>query len=91
MNPVVCFGEILLDILPLGEEAGGAPMNVAYHLSKHGINTALISRIGIDDRGKQLLEILQKQCVTTDYIQTDKEHQTGIVYARRICTTRLTP
>jgi fructokinase len=82
MNPVVCFGEILWDILPSGEEAGGAPMNVAFHLTKHGINTALISRIGNDDRGKQLLDILQKQYIDIGYIQVDKEHQTGVVYAR---------
>jgi fructokinase len=80
--PVVCFGEILWDVLPTGEEAGGAPMNVAYHLTKHGINTALISRIGSDDRGKQLMEILQSHGVVTDYIQSDPVYQTGVVYAR---------
>ncbi|MCU7547910.1 carbohydrate kinase [Chitinophagaceae bacterium LB-8] len=79
---VVCFGEILWDILPSGEEAGGAPMNVAYHLTKHGINTAMISRIGNDERGKKLLELLQQQNVVTDYIQSDNQHQTGVVYAR---------
>ena len=31
-NEVVCFGEILWDILPSGAKPGGAPMNVAYHL-----------------------------------------------------------
>jgi fructokinase len=79
--PVVCFGEILWDILPSGEEAGGAPMNVAYHLTRHGINTALISRIGSDDHGNKLLNLLQKQSVVTNYIQSDKIHQTGVVYA----------
>lgn len=80
--PVVCFGEILWDILPSGEEAGGAPMNVAYHLTKHGVNTALVSKIGHDDRGKQLVELLQKQSVVTDFIQSDNVHQTGVVHAR---------
>jgi fructokinase len=80
--PVVCFGEILWDILPSGEEAGGAPMNVAYHLTKHGVDTTLISKIGNDDRGKQLLEVLKKNNVSTGYIQVDHNHQTGIVYAK---------
>jgi len=35
-HPVVCFGETLWDILPTGKQAGGAPMNVAYHLQKLG-------------------------------------------------------
>lgn len=31
---VVCFGETLWDILPRGMFLGGAPLNVAYHLSR---------------------------------------------------------
>jgi fructokinase len=31
---VVCYGEILWDILPDKSLPGGAPMNVAYHLKK---------------------------------------------------------
>lgn len=80
--PVVCFGEILWDILPSGDEAGGAPMNVAYHLTKHGVRTALVSRIGHDEHGKQLVELLQQQNVVTDFIQSDNVHQTGVVHAR---------
>ncbi|MGZ8538962.1 MAG: hypothetical protein ACXWV9_11900 [Flavisolibacter sp.] len=33
-HPVVCFGEVLWDILPSGAVPGGAPMNVTYHLHK---------------------------------------------------------
>ena len=33
-HQVVCFGEVLWDILPTGAVPGGAPMNVAYHLQK---------------------------------------------------------
>lgn len=80
--PVVCFGEILWDILPGGEKAGGAPMNVAYHLTKLHTPAALISRIGADDHGLRLKNILQAQGVSTEFIQTDTKHRTGVVYAQ---------
>ena len=59
-KPIICFGEILWDILPEREVPGGAPMNVAYHLNQLGHATALFTRVGIDDRGKALLKILHK-------------------------------
>src|ERR1051325_5371876 len=78
---VVCFGEVLWDILPSGPLPGGAPMNVAYHLKKLGNNPALITKIGIDDYGKKLVNILAESGVTTEYFQVDYEHPTGLVYA----------
>lgn len=80
-HPVICFGEVLWDILPSGALAGGAPLNVAYHLKKLGINPALISRIGLDDYGKKLIDILSECGVTTEYFDVDYEHPTGLVYA----------
>lgn len=38
----VCFGEVLFDVLPTEKKAGGAPMNVAYHLTTLGQPTTLI-------------------------------------------------
>jgi fructokinase len=80
-HKVVCFGEILWDILPTGAVPGGAPMNVAYHLHKLGINPKLITRIGIDKRGKQLLGLLHDYNIDTDLIQLDYDVPTGIVNA----------
>src|SRR5215204_1255738 len=80
-HPVICFGEMLWDILPSGSLAGGAPLNVAYHLKKLGINPALISKIGLDDYGKQLINILSECGVTTEYFDVDYDHPTGLVYA----------
>lgn len=80
-HKVVCFGEILWDILPTGAVPGGAPMNVAYHLHKLGINPTLITRVGIDERGKQLLDLLNSRNVNTDHIQLDYDIPTGIVNA----------
>lgn len=78
---VVCFGEILWDLLPSGEQAGGAPMNVAYHLKKMGLQPAMISRIGHDDWGRKLLHLLEGWGLSTQFIQQDAQHPTGIVHA----------
>lgn len=79
---VICFGEVLWDILPSGAVPGGAPMNVAYHLHKLQKNPALITRIGDDEKGKQLKQIFSSKGVCTDFFQTDPEHETGKVYAK---------
>ncbi|WP_153800465.1 carbohydrate kinase family protein [Foetidibacter luteolus] len=80
-HPVVCFGETLWDILPAGKMPGGAPMNVAYHLNKLGKNPAIISRIGLDDLGKELVQAFENRGMNTDYFQADDEKSTGKVYA----------
>ncbi|NTS39709.1 carbohydrate kinase [Flavisolibacter sp. BT320] len=77
----VCFGETLWDLLPTGARPGGAPMNVAYHLQKQGLQAALISRVGNDERGKSLLQILEQNGVTTTFVQTDNDQPTGVVNA----------
>ncbi len=78
---VICFGEVLWDILPSGAVPGGAPMNVTYHLHKLQKNPALITRIGDDEKGKELKQIFSATGVCTDFFQLDHEHETGKVYA----------
>ena len=78
---VVIFGEILWDVLPTGAKPGGAPMNVAYHLHKLGQKPALISRIGLDDYGRDLLEFLKSHGLDISHVQLDGTHGTGIVPA----------
>src|SRR3954468_3724885 len=80
-HDVVCFGEVLWDIIPAGALPGGAPMNVAYHLKKLGASPALITKIGSDDYGKKLVNMLSGAGVTTEYFQVDYEYPTGLVYA----------
>jgi fructokinase len=79
--PVVCFGEVLWDLLPSKALPGGAPMNVAYHLKKLGTNPAMISKIGTDNYGKGLVDLLEANTVTTEFLQVDYDHPTGLVYA----------
>ena len=53
---VVGMGEALWDILPEGKKIGGAPANFAYHVSQFGLPGCVVSAIGDDDLGKEIIE-----------------------------------
>ncbi|SDK65007.1 fructokinase [Pedobacter sp. ok626] len=78
---VVCFGEVLWDLLPGGKKPGGAPMNVAYHLHKLGLKSHMISSVGQDEAGLELLDFLKSIELPLTYIQQDALHQTSAVQA----------
>jgi len=79
-NPVIiCFGEVLWDVLPTGKIAGGAPMNVAFHANQLSLSAQMISRVGDDDLGRELLDFLNNKGVSTHLIQTDPTYSTGMV------------
>lgn len=78
---IICFGEMLWDILPTGKQPGGAPMNVAVHLKNLGHNPQMISRIGHDELGKELLEFITEKGLSTALIQQGETHLTGVVKA----------
>ncbi len=53
---IVGLGELLWDILPDGKKIGGAPGNFAYHSSQFGYRGAVISAVGNDKLGDEILE-----------------------------------
>ena len=59
MSRVVSFGEILWDKLPSGRVPGGAPLNFAYRLNSFQNSSTIISMVGDDSLGKQLIEFLK--------------------------------
>ena len=75
----VCFGEVLWDIFPTHKKIGGAPLNVALRMNSLGVETAMISRVGEDENGEDILSFLSSQEITTDLIQVTKEYKTGAV------------
>jgi fructokinase len=78
---VVCIGEILWDVLPTGRQPGGAPFNVAVHLHQLGQPVQLISRVGDDELGRELLDFCTERGVGTELIQRSQTHLTGVVKA----------
>lgn len=77
----VCFGEILFDVLPKEVKPGGAPMNVAFHLGQLGNTSTIISKIGNDKNGSNLMDFLSSKNINSDFIQVDNEHPTSLVVA----------
>ena len=91
MTPTItCFGEILWDVLPTSRQPGGAPMNVAADLRNFGLNTQLISRVGSDDLGQELLNFLAEKQLPLDLVQTGQTHLTGIAKANLSDTNEVT-
>lgn len=81
VKKAICFGEILWDNLPSGRLAGGAPMNVAYHLRKLGIDASLISRVGNDQAGQELVGFISSIGIPAENIQIDTKQKTSEVLA----------
>jgi fructokinase len=62
------FGEILWDCLPSGRHAGGAPFNVTAHLAQIGVSASLISCVGRDALGGEILQVAQDKGVNTEFV-----------------------
>ena len=53
---IVGMGEALWDVLPEGKKLGGAPANFAYHVSQFGLNSRVVSAVGQDKLGTEILD-----------------------------------
>ena len=62
-NIVVGMGEALWDILPEGKKIGGAPANFAYHVSQFGLDSCVVSAVGNDPLGKEIIDNLTSKGV----------------------------
>lgn len=69
MKDIVCFGEILWDMLPSGKVAGGAPFNISNRAQSLGADAVVISSVGKDYLGDQLLELAASKGNNVDFIQ----------------------
>lgn len=57
MNDIVVgMGEALWDVLPEGKKIGGAPANFAYHVSQFGLPSRVVSAVGSDPLGREIVE-----------------------------------
>ncbi|MGC1472096.1 MAG: carbohydrate kinase [Psychroserpens sp.] len=82
MNKVICFGEVLWDIFPKGKYIGGAPFNVARQMLQYGFDCQLISAIGNDDLGKDLLGSFEAINFSSESIQKHENLATGTVIVK---------
>lgn len=92
---IFAIGEVLIDFIAREEGAlkgvksfekhpGGAPANVLVGLSRLGVESALISKVGSDPFGEFLLERLEEEGVSTSHVALDEEKHTGVVFVQLI-------
>ena len=75
----VCFGEVLWDVFPTHKKIGGAPLNVALRMNSLGVATTMVSRVGADSNGDDIVSFLKENKINIDEVQTAEEYKTGIV------------
>ncbi len=73
------IGEILWDLLPDGKKLGGAPANFAYHAQALGAQSFVITAVGDDSLGKEIVDQLNDIHLETNYIEISHIHPTGTV------------
>ena len=62
---VVGMGEALWDVLPEGKKIGGAPANFAYNVSQFGLNSRVVSAVGDDKLGMEILDNFREKKLNT--------------------------
>lgn len=58
---VIGVGEILWDLLPDGKMLGGAPANFVWHTLELGAAGVVISAVGKDEAGREILDLVDKK------------------------------
>lgn len=77
-KPIICFGEILWDNTPSGIYLGGAPLNVAYHLSQLGRVATIVSSVGADDLGNIARDRSEEAGIDISCLQVSPTFPTGL-------------
>ena len=78
---IIGIGEILWDMLPQGKQLGGAPGNFAFHVTKLGENGMVVSAVGDDSDGMEIISRLKDKGLPVDYVQVNG-HNTSRVDIR---------
>ena len=75
---LLSFGEILYDVFGDCETLGGAPLNVAAHYRMLGGESAIISAVGDDRRGRGAIKAIEELSVDASLIAVSEKAPTGI-------------
>src|SRR4051794_15003270 len=76
---IVGIGEVLWDLLPAGKQLGGAPANFVCHARALGADARLISRVGDDAAGQEIVESFRARGLPTETIGIEPTAPTGTV------------
>lgn len=76
---VIGIGEVLWDLMPAGRQLGGAPANFAFHARSLGAEAFVVTRVGEDSLGREILERFKEREIAGDAVQMDAGKPTGTV------------
>ncbi|CAL9091738.1 unnamed protein product [Musa textilis] len=89
---IVCFGELLIDFVPtvsglslaeapaFKKAPGGAPANVAVGIARLGGSSAFIGKVGDDEFGHMLANILKENNVNNQGMRFDAGARTALAF-----------
>jgi fructokinase len=75
---VIGVGEVLWDLLLTGPQLGGAPANFAYHAHALGAQAQVITGVGKDDYGREIIRRFHEMGLPETGVQVDETAPTGI-------------
>lgn len=76
---VIGIGEVVWDLLPTGPQLGGAPANFACHARSLGVDALVVTRVGDDCLGRDVLQRFKAKNLSDAMVQLDDELPTGTV------------
>ena len=79
MPQVAGIGELLWDLLPEGRRIGGAPANFAYHVNELGVPATVVSCVGKDDLGKEIVNSIVGWKMDSRFVFELSDYRTGTV------------
>jgi len=79
---IIGIGEILWDIYGSEKHLGGATANFAFHAHQFQQEGVIVSRVGRDKLGDEIICSLKKRGLCTDFIQQDSLYPTGTVHIK---------
>jgi fructokinase len=71
-DTIVGIGEVLWDCLPEGRKLGGAPANFAYHVGQFGWQSSVVSAVGNDALGDEILQIFKEAKLANDIARVNQ-------------------
>ncbi|MBB4802365.1 fructokinase [Flavobacterium nitrogenifigens] len=75
----VAYGEVLWDVFENEKKIGGAPLNVALRMKTFGCEVAMISCVGNDEDGENIINTVKSLGLETDTIVVAENFPTGLV------------
>jgi len=76
---VIGLGEVLWDMLHDGKQFGGAPANFACHARAMGADAHIVSAVGGDELGREILDTLDRLRLGREFVAVISDHPTGTV------------